>query len=129
MGTCFNRSCYSCPASAGVGIGAWGVTKTCAIETKQEELKAALDELEKKVFTGEKNFLEYEVRKVTSILDQLVADFTLYREKAVKLQYLIAYPTGKLMEGRKALHETEKSWKRGELNSELFDFLNFTVPC
>lgn len=102
-------------ASAGVGIGAWGVTRTYAIETKEEELKIALDDLEKKVFSGEKQieFLQDEVRKVTSILDQLVADFTLYREKVVELQYLIAYLTGKLMEGRKALHETEKSWKKG----------------
>jgi hypothetical protein len=118
-------------ASAGVGIGAWGVTRTYEIETKEEELKKTLDDLEKQVFSGEKKleFLQDEVRKVTSILDQLVADFTLYREKVVELQYLIAYLTGKLMEGRKALHETEKAWKKGELNSDLFDFLNFTLPC
>jgi hypothetical protein len=84
------------------------VTRTYAIETKEEELKVALDELQRKVFSGEEKlkFLQDQVRKVTSILDQLVAAFALYRVKVVELQYLIAYLTGKLMERRKAFQES-----------------------
>jgi cell division protein FtsB len=101
-------------ASAGVGIGAWGVTRTYAIETKEEELKQALDELEKRVFSGEKRieFLQDEVRKVTSILDQLVADFTLHREKVVELQYLIAYLTGNSWKGEKPFMRQRSHGKR-----------------
>ena len=71
--------------------------------------------------------MEDEVRKVTSILDQLVADFSLYREKVVELQYLISYLTGKLLEGRRVLLETEKAWSKGQLNAEIFEFLNFSL--
>jgi len=41
-------------ASAGIGIRAWGVSKTYSLETKQEELKTTLDDLQREVFKGEK---------------------------------------------------------------------------
>jgi len=33
------------------------------------------------------------------------------------------------MEGKKALQETEKAWKKGDLTTDLFEFPNFTLPC
>ena len=118
-------------ASAGVGLGGFAISKTYELDTKQEELKIALDELERKMFTENKRteVLESEVRKVTSILDQLITDFHMYKEKVVETHYLISYLTSRLMEGKKALQETGKAWNKGELTTDFLEFLNFTLPC
>jgi len=75
-------------ASASIETVSRAVSRTCTLETRQEELKQALDNLEKDVEMGKEKleFLQSEVQKVTSILDQLVADFILYRENIVELQ-------------------------------------------
>ena len=65
------------------------------------------------------------MRKVTSILNPLIADFSLHREKVVEileLQYLMSYLTGKLLEGRRALHETEKAWTQESLTRTFLTF-------
>jgi hypothetical protein len=70
-----------------------------------------------------------EVRRTISALDQLITDFHLFKEKVVESQYLISYLTSRLMEGKKELQETNKAWRKRELITDLFDFLNFTLPC
>jgi hypothetical protein len=89
-------------ASAGIGVAGYAVSRTYEIETRQEELKKALDELEVKVFTENKlmKVLQTEIRKVASQVDVLINDFHV-KEKVVELQYIVAYLTSKLMEGRK----------------------------
>jgi len=74
-------------------------------------------------------FLEKEMRKVTSTIDQLVNDFNMFKEKVVELHYLVSYLTAKLMEGKKVLKETNTAWKGKEMTTELFDYLNITLPC
>lgn len=123
--------CIAVIASAGVGLSIFAISKAYSVEAKQEELKDALNDLERQVFVGQEKyaFLHSEVRKVTSVLDQLIVDFTLYKEKVVELQYLISYLIGKFLDGRKVLKATEKAWKKKEMNSEFFEYLNFTLPC
>lgn len=116
-------------ASAGLAVSSAALSKVFTLETRQEELLQALNDLEKEVFVGQEKyeFLEKEGRQLTSVLDQVVAGFTIYREKVVELQYLIAYLIGKLLDGRNILKATEKSWRKKELSSDFFEYLNFTL--
>jgi hypothetical protein len=118
-------------ASAGIGLAGYAVSRTYEIETRQDELKKALDELEVKVFTENKlmKVLQTEIMKVASQVDVLINDFHVFKEKVVELQYLVAYLTSKLMEGRKTLKETDSAWKKGKLTEDFFEYLNFTLPC
>jgi len=118
-------------ASAGLGLAGYAVSKTYVIETRQEQLRIALDDLELKAFvqSQETKFLQKEVMKIASRIDQLVNDFNLFKEDVVELHYLISYLTSKLLEGKRAIRDTEKSWKRKEFSSEFFEYLNVTLPC
>jgi len=118
-------------ACAGVGLGSYAISETYKLETRQEEMKIAMDELQRKVFllNEEKNFLRTELRKVTSTIDQLINDFHIFKERTVETQYLVSHLTSKLMEGKKVLQDTEKMWKLGEMNDNFFEYLNFTMDC
>jgi len=118
-------------ACAGVGPGSYAISESYRLETRQKEMKVAMDELQRKVFllNEEKNFLRMELRKVTSTIDQLINDFRIFKERTVETQYLVSHLTSKLMEGKKILHDTEKVWKLGEMNDNLFEYLNFTMDC
>jgi len=61
------------------------------------------------------------------MLDQFRAEFWEYKEKVVEPQNIIAHITGRLLKVRRALKETQKAWKRKELTSDIFKFLNFTL--
>ncbi|CAG7720648.1 unnamed protein product [Allacma fusca] len=117
--------------SAGVGLAGYAVSRTYALETKQEELKQALDQLEQDVYTSNKRLklLQMEVRKITSQLDQLVMEVDIFKLKTMELHYVISYLMGNLLEGKRIIRDTGKSWSKKELTSDLFEFLNITLPC
>ena len=118
-------------ASAGVGMAGFAISKTYEVETRQDELKKVLNELEVKVFTENKQMkvLQLEIRKIASQVDVLTNDFNIFKEKVVELQYLVSYLTSKLVEGRKSLRESGSAWKKGRLTEDFFEYLNFTLPC
>jgi hypothetical protein len=118
-------------ASAGIGIGGYAVSQTNKLESRTDELQKALDELERKVYANgeEVQFLKKEMLKLSMSLDQVVRDLHVFQARAIEVHYLISYLIGKLLEGRKALQTTERSWKRSELESGFFDYLNITLPC
>jgi Reverse transcriptase (RNA-dependent DNA polymerase)/gag-polypeptide of LTR copia-type/GAG-pre-integrase domain len=118
-------------ASAGLGLAGYAVSQLSKVESKQEQLLDNLNDLKKQVFVANEHyeFLKDEVRKVTSQVDLLMNDFYMFKENVVEMQYLVAYLTGKLMEGRKILRETGKIWRRKEMKGDFFEYLNFTMPC
>ena len=118
-------------ASAGVRMAGYAISRTYEIETKQDELKRALNDLERKVLTGTEKIeiLEKELLKLASKVDHLINEFSLFKEEVVEVQYIISYLTSKFMEGKKILSETGTAWKSSKLTSNLFEYLNFTLPC
>lgn len=112
-------------------MGGFAISEAHKVETRTDELKEALDQLERTVFikSEEGQVLRKDVKRITSVLDEMITDFNYYKERVVEIHYLISYITSKLMEGRKAIQDTGKAWRKGELTNDLLDFLNFTLPC
>jgi len=118
-------------ASVGIGLSGYAISKTFTLQTGQDELKQALDDIERKVFIENKSrqTLQLELRKVTLYLDTVVKEQKGDKENAVEIQYIISHLANKLIEGKRTIKETGESWKKKKINSDFFDYLNFSIPC
>lgn len=98
--------------------------KTVDLETKQTFIKKKVSELEKQILGHHEN-LELLRKEVIILADSMEK----FQEDSVRLSFLISYVTGRLLEGRGIIHETQKAFVKGQLNEKFFDWFNFTQPC
>lgn len=115
----------------GISMGGYAIYKIHNLQDEQERLEERIDELEQQIFSAHtrSELLHKEITELAQTVDNLSKDVYLFKEKSVILNYVIAYITGRLLEGRNVLRETANVWKNGELNEKFFDYLNFTQPC
>jgi hypothetical protein len=122
-----------CFGIAGIGVGMAGhaIVQVNALKTSQQGMQKEINEISRKVFTNRKlvEKLEKQLLTIASRVDVLTDDLNSFKEKTVELQFLTSYLTNRLMEGRKVLKETGSHWSKGKLTPDLFEFLNFTLPC
>jgi len=114
-------------ASAGVGMAGYAISQNVKLETKQEEMKVALDGLERELFieTEQSQVLRKEMRNITMNIDKMIDEFHLFREEVVETQFVISYLTGKLLDGKKMLQMTGKTWKKFEFTEDFFEYNSF----
>jgi len=85
----------------------YAISKTFTLQTRQDELKQALDDIERKVFIENKSrqTLQLELRQVTLYFDTVVNEQKGDKEKAVEMQYIISHLANKLSEGKRIIKE------------------------
>jgi cell division protein FtsB len=115
----------------GIAMGGYTIYKVHKLEDSQEKMQEILDELEQQVLASNDriDLLHKEIQELAASVDSLRRDFDEFQSKSVQLNYIIAYLTGNLYEGRNIIRETGKKWKAGELDEKFFDYLNITQPC
>ncbi len=118
-------------ASARVGMASYAIHEKNEIKLTQLKIERTLDDLEKKATVESKDMyiLQEEMKKMGKVVNKLISDVNLFKEKIFEVQYLVSYITSRLLIGRGVILETKRKWRQKAMDDTLFDFLNFTLPC